>query len=148
QAHELERGLDTLLRLRAGHASRHQTEADIGLDAHPGKQAALLEHHGVLDRPAAGLDREAACALVVEPCEDAQQRRLAAARRADDAQELARRDGEVDGVERHHPALAADIFLAQASNLDRGTAPPNVHAAFPHEIARTLSHEMTRAENR
>ena len=58
-----------LLGRRAAH---HQPEADIGLDAHPGKQAALLEHHGVLDRPAAGFDGEGACALVVESGKDAQ----------------------------------------------------------------------------
>jgi hypothetical protein len=38
--------------------------------------------------------------------------RLPCSRWADDAWELARRDGEVDGVERQHAALArADIFL-------------------------------------
>src|SRR5207249_5528508 len=78
-----------------------------------------------------GLDRDRAGALVIEPGEDAQQGRLAAPRRADDAQEFARRDREVDGVDRQHAALAAQIFLAQAGDIDRGTAPLNDHLPIP-----------------
>ena len=91
EADELERGVDPLRGFRGGNAARHQPEADIGLDAHPGEQPALLEHHRVLDRPAFGVDGDGAGGLVIEAGEDAQQRRLSAARRPDDAEELAGR---------------------------------------------------------
>src|SRR5262249_7973077 len=131
QTHEPQRRLDPLVRLGFGNAARHQAEADVGLDAHPREQPALLEHHGVLHAPAAGLDRDRARRLMVEPGEDAQQRRLAAAGRPDDAEELARLDPQVDAVERAYPALAAHVFLAQAGDADRSATPLNDHARPP-----------------
>ena len=62
----------------------------LAVDAHPGEQAALLEHHGVLHRPAGGIDVDGAARLAVEAGEDAQQRRFPAAARPDDAEEFAR----------------------------------------------------------
>src|SRR6516165_8765595 len=76
QPHELQGGLDPRRRFAGGNAARHEAEADIGFDAHPGKQAALLEHHGVLDRPARRLDLDRAAGLGGEPRKDAQQRRF------------------------------------------------------------------------
>ena len=127
QAHELERSLDPRGGLAATHSARHQSEADIGLDAHPRKQAAVLEHHGVLDRPAFGGDCDVAAGLPIEPGEDTQQCRFSAAARADDAEELPRRNAQGDVVERKHAALAADIFLAQPNDVDRSAAPLNGH---------------------
>ena len=72
----------------------------------------------------ARIDLDGAAGLRVEPGEDAQQRRLPAAARADDADELARRDAQVDVVERDaREPWRAGIFLAQARDLDRGAAP-------------------------
>src|SRR5262249_42181986 len=141
QPHKLERGLDALVRLGVGNAARHQAEADIGLDAHPGEQPALLEHHGVLHPPTAGFDRDRARRLLVEPGEDAQQRRLAAPGRPDDAVELARLDPQIDAVERAYPALAAHVFLAQAGDADRSATPLNDHARPPASRTASLAHE-------
>ena len=131
QSHEFQGGVDPRRHLGRRHPARHQAEADIGLHAHPGKQAALLEHHRVLDRPARGLDLDGAAGLFRQPREDPQQRRLPAARRTDDADELARRDVQIDVVERHHAALAAHELLAQSDDVDRRPAPLNGHSNFP-----------------
>ncbi len=136
QAHELERGLDPGRRFLRGDAARHQAKADIGLDAHPGKQAAFLEHHGIGDLPARRLDLDAAARLGVEPGQDAQQGRLAAAGRAHDAEEFAGRDPQRDVVERQHVAGTARIFFPQADDVDRGAAPFNGHARSPGRVAR------------
>ena len=63
---------------------------------------------------------------MVEAGKDAQQGRLAAAARPDDADELARRDRKVDAVERDDALRPAAIFLAQICDPDR-RAPPLVH---------------------
>ena len=131
QADEPERRLDALGRLAATHPAGHQAEADIGLDVHPGKQAALLEHHRVLDRPAGRLDLDGAAGLAIQAGEDAQQGRLAATARADDAQELPRRDRQADVIDRDDPRLAGDELLVQRDDLDRGAAPLREHSVLP-----------------
>ena len=124
---ELERGLDARRVLGRRHAASKQAEADILLDAHPGKQAGVLEHHGVRHRPAGRLDVEATARLAVEAGEDAQQGRLAAAARPDDAEEFARRHVQVDVVERDNGVGAVAVNLAQLRDLDRRAAPLNAH---------------------
>src|SRR5262249_2696498 len=101
----------------------HQPEADILLYVHPGKQAALLEHHGVGDGPAGGIDIDGAAGGAIEASEDAQQRGLSAPARSDDAAEFARRDGEIDAVKRDDALPPLAVHLAQASNGDLRTAP-------------------------
>ena len=71
QADELERRFHAPRRLGGGDTAGHQTEAHVGLDPHPGKEPAVLKHHGVLDRPALGLDLDGAGTLPVEAGEDA-----------------------------------------------------------------------------
>src|SRR5262249_35852241 len=122
---------DALVGLRGWHASGVEPEAHVGLDVHPGKQAALLEHHCVLDRPAAGLDLDGAAGEIIETGEDAQQRRFPAAARPDDAEKLARRDPQVDVVEREPAALPALILLAHAGNIDRRAPPLDGHHILP-----------------
>ncbi len=106
---------------RPRHTARHQPEADVLRDAHPWKEPAVLKHHGVGDRPAGGIDARDPAGGVIEAGQDAQQGRLAAAARADDADELARRDLQVDVLERDHAAGAAAVDLAQRRDLDRRT---------------------------
>ena len=129
EADQLEGGLDAGGRLRGRDAAGHQAEAHIGLDVHPGEQAAFLEHHGILDRPALRRHLDGAAGLPVESRQNAQQRRLAAAARPHDAHELAGRDREIDIGERHHGAGVATVLLAQAHNLDRSAAPLHVHVS-------------------
>jgi len=127
QPHELQGGLDPCRRFLGGNAARHEAEANIGLDAHPGEEAALLEHHRVLDRPARRLDLDRAAGLGGEPREDAQQRRFPAARWSDDADEFAWRDAQVDVVEGNHATRTAQVFLAQSDDVDRRAAPLDGH---------------------
>jgi len=65
--------------------------------------------------------------LAVEAGEDAQQGRLAAAARPDDAEEFARRHVQVDVVERDNGVGAVAVNLAQLRDLDRRAAPLNAH---------------------
>jgi hypothetical protein len=127
QPHELQGGFDPRRRFVGGNAARHEAEADIGLDAHPGKQAALLEHHGVLDRPARRLDLDRAAGLGGEPRKDAQQGRFPATRGADDTDEFARRDAQRDVVECDHAIRTARVLLAQSDDVDRRAAPLDGH---------------------
>src|SRR5262249_60778348 len=115
QPHELQGSLDPCRSFVSGNAARHEAEADIGLDAHPGKEAALLEYHCVLDRPARRLDLDRATGLDGKAREDAQQRRFPAARRSDDADEFARRDAQADIVECNHATPTAQLLLPQSA---------------------------------
>src|SRR5262249_24098304 len=80
-------------------------------------------HHGVLDREAFRRDADGAARLRVEPRKDAQQRGLAAAARADDADELAGLDRQVDVIERDDARASAAVFAAQPLDGDRRAAP-------------------------
>src|SRR6185437_202467 len=118
EADEAHRPFDPRRALGRGHTARHQSEADILLDRHPGKEAAVLEHHRVLDPPAGAVDQDGAGALLLEAGENAQQGRLAAARRPDDAEEFAGLDLQIDRLNRlDAPARGLEDF-AQAGDLD------------------------------
>ena len=85
-------------RRRVAHA---QAVGGVVPHRHPGKDRLALEHHGIL-RPFGArrrVDLDRAGGRGLEPGEDAQQRRLAAARRADDHEELARLDVDRDAVD-------------------------------------------------
>ena len=98
----------------AGHA---QAEAQILLDRHVRIERIGLEHHGdaalgrldIVDDLAA--DRDLAVGDVLEPGDHPQQRRLSAARRADEDHELAVGDLEVGAVDDLVGAEALDDFL-------------------------------------
>src|SRR5215468_6817878 len=66
KADEAQCCIDALARLDRGDAAGHQSEADVCLDVHPGKQPALLEHHRVGDRPAFGVDIDRAAGGAIE----------------------------------------------------------------------------------
>src|SRR5439155_15623363 len=112
ELHQVERPRYTLVSLRAGHAAHAQTETDVLPYAHVREERVVLEHHA----EAALLRRQAVDALVVEPdaapaereqARDAVQRGgLAAARRAEEGDELAAPDGDRQAVERRDCALA------------------------------------------
>jgi len=100
---------------------RTQTEGDVVEHPFPGQEARILEHDPRLGAmPVVRLAVEGDRTLFgsLEPGEQPQQRALAAATAADDGDELARRDPQIDAGE--HRALA--VALAQAGRRDRGAA--------------------------
>ena len=86
-------------------------------DGQPREQRRLLEHQ----RRAARRRRRVPAGRLVEPGDEVEERRLAAARGADQAHELARRDVEVDVVEGGRPASAPDA--------ERPSSPPRSETA-------------------
>ena len=106
-AHQLKHPPDPRVALGPGDAAQAQAVADIASHGHVGKQGVGLEHHA----DAAALDRQRRHILVVEPDapagvrplqprDQAQQGGLAAARRAEHGQPLARPDLQVQGQQR------------------------------------------------
>ena len=130
QAHEPEHLGD------AGRAGRTvevaQPERDVRGDVEVGEQRMLLEHQadaavlrwqragGSVDRPAGQLDRAGVGSL--EAGDDAQQRRLPAARRAEQGGQRAVRDVEVDAVERDDRSEAAGHAAAPQGGRGGGPA--------------------------
>ena len=100
QAHERHRLVDAALRLGARHAAHHQAEADVLAHAHMREQGIVLEHHAeaALFRPqvvdAALVEPDAAAGRRQQAGDDVQGRRLAAAGRAEQGDELALGDGQ------------------------------------------------------
>ena len=98
-------GLQVLLGVGAALGRRESLELqpvfDVRLHVEPGKDRIVLEY-GAGDRPAiaAGLDFDATCGRVFKPGDDAQQRGFPATAGADQGEELAVADIEVDIVER------------------------------------------------
>ena len=89
-------------------SSQRQRQADVAGDRQPRKQRRLLEHQR---RRARALDDDLALGRGIEPGHEREQGALAAAGRPDEADELARRDGERDPVERAVRRLAPDRTL-------------------------------------
>src|SRR5207244_10596344 len=108
--------------LRARHPLQLETELDVLERRAPGKEAGLLEDGG--DPPGIGTGHRPAVhddAPAVgddEPAEHAEQRRLAAAGRADERAELAGADGQRDVAQRLDRAGAGQIALADMLDRD------------------------------
>src|SRR5207247_3547014 len=101
------------------HALRLQAEGNVVADAHPGEDALFLEHHRVqwaLSAPAACVarDLDSPAGPPLEAGQNAQERRLAAARRADDAEELAALDLQVESRQGIDPPPADEEMLFQS----------------------------------
>ena len=99
----------------AADAPQPQRQLDVGAHGEPREQRRLLEHEG---DAAPGVD--GAGRRLVEPGDEVEQRALAAARRADEADELAGLDLEVDAVEGGHGAVAVPVDLRHAVEADGG----------------------------
>jgi hypothetical protein len=89
-----------------------QRQLDVGADGPPLEQAGLLEGDAVVLVEARlarrlAVDERGALRRLDQVGDDAQQRRLAAARRADERHELAGGDAEVDARERLRPGRAS-----------------------------------------
>ena len=114
QPHEIQKFPGAFDALAFGRACEFEPQRDIVQDVPPGKQGIFLEHHAALasgtgDGRSAILHGSARCAF--EPRYDAQERRLAAPRWADDADELVLARIErrsVDGRQRPAGTLRKD----------------------------------------
>ena len=106
-----------VLALGLGLAAQFEAEGDVAQHRRPGHQREILEHEGALrsrraDRLA--VDRDRAGVGLDQPGDDLEQRRLAAAARAEQAGQLAARKVEVDAAQR----LDVAVDLADAAHLD------------------------------
>ena len=112
-----------------------ERQLDVLLDRPPVEQDRRLEDHPVVAVPAGPLGRLAvdddlAAGRLGQVADDAQQRRLAAAGRADQRDELARRDRQVDALERRRDRLvAAGEDLVDAGEAGRRAGPGQVAVA-------------------
>src|SRR5574337_1279880 len=89
-----------LLLLRLGHAALAQAEADVLLDGEPGKQRVALEHHATVgSRPRNRLpaQQHPARGWMVQPGNDAQHGRFAAAKGPENGHEVVLLHVEIDG---------------------------------------------------
>src|SRR3989442_7310713 len=122
EAHEIERAGDALGNFLARAAAVPETEGDVVAHRHVRKDGVVLEHETdvaamrghVVDTPAG--DQHLAAVLARESRNRAQQRGLATTRWSQQREELARRDVEVDIVERLHGRVA----LADMPQFDPG----------------------------
>ena len=115
---------------RLGGGQVLQPEHDVLQDRHVREQGVVLEHQA--DAPPLGLEegpRPADLAPIhqhpaggrrLDPCGDAQQRGLSAARMAEQADDLARLDGQRDAVERAQAAIDLNDVLEGELGRDRG----------------------------
>ncbi len=112
------------LDLRPRRADHAQREADVLGDRHVRVERVALEHHGDVAiagleaRDVAAVDRDRAAVGLLEAGDDPQRRRLARARGAQQREELARLDVEVQALERDDRTMGLDD-VAQADAADR-----------------------------
>jgi hypothetical protein len=103
-----------LTRLGTRRARAFEREARVGERVAPGQQHVALRHERAAAQPLGRGARDRALVRLLEPGEQLEQRRLAAARRPDDGEHLAVRHAQVEAVERRDRAEAAD----RAAGLD------------------------------
>ena len=101
----------------ARHARELQRELDVAPHGQPREERGLLEH----EAGALGADVDAAGRRLVETGDEVEQRALAAARRAEQADELALRDVERHALERDHLLAAGAEHLRDVGDGDDGT---------------------------
>jgi hypothetical protein len=132
QPHDLQQLGRALLAFRLADPLQPQRQLDVAGDGQPGEERGLLEHQR--DFPAA--DVQGAAADLVEPGDEREQRALAAAGGAQQADELALPHRQRDVVERQErvgarPVLLGDILEADDRvGTDVGVF-QEAHAAVP-----------------
>ena len=151
QPHQSEHLHGAPVALGAGQALHLQAEGDVVADPPPGEQGVLLEYHATLRRRsfhAPAVDPHAAGAWPQVAGQGAEQGRLAASRRPEQADELARPRLQVqiaDRLEGFAPLPQAD---AQVADLD---APQAVagrrHRTLPPAAYQGVSDAPTRFTN-
>ena len=118
QLHELVRDL---VDLAARQPALARAEADVLAHRHPGEQRIVLEHHAAVAAggcDALAVDEDLAGARLLKARNDAQHGGLAAAGSADQADELALRDGGIDAAERFDLAVTDGKSFAHAADGD------------------------------
>src|SRR5438128_23981 len=117
QADLADEGLDDPIPLAAAEPLRLESKGDVVTHAQPRKDALLLEYHRVQRPRAAPVASylNAAAGLLLETGQHAQQGGLAAARWADDAQEFASLNVEIDVDQRLDAATLDRKRLGQAT---------------------------------
>src|SRR5581483_5845622 len=142
QMDHVEAAADDRGTLRRGHASLPQPELDVPAYVEPGEQGAVLEdRHAVGGRACDGLavNLDRPDRRLVEPGNQVEQGRLAAATRANDAQELARRDVEVGRQQRRKELPALDVRLASARQPNAPHRQPAATPGLPAAPRRSFS---------
>jgi hypothetical protein len=98
-------------------------------------QAVVLEHHGAVDVGAGdgpAVHQQLAAGVRFQPADGAQQRALAAARGADEGDELVVRDVEVDVLQRvQRRAVEALVQVADLDLGDQGVEGGKAHGGQP-----------------
>ena len=115
-----------------------QREIDVPLDGEPGEQRRFLEDQR---RPATA-DLNRTRRRLVEPGDQIEHRRLAAAGGPDETEELAELNVERDVLNRTHGALAASVYLR---NRIQGNRRAGTHMDVRLEVlarARSEGHEV------
>src|SRR5262249_15638768 len=90
--------------------------ADVALDRVPGEERVLLEHHGAIGTGRSdqlAVDADFAAVGFGQTVDSIQEGRLAAAAGADDGNELAFEDGEVDAVQHLKLSLHPLVVITQ-----------------------------------
>ena len=98
-------------------------EVDVLVDRQPGQQAVVLEHHGAVGSGAVDLlvlEQHGAGRDLGQPGDQVEQRRLAAAGMADDRDEFALVDGQLDVLEHFGDMAAAGEGLVDMVELQIG----------------------------
>ena len=155
EADELEHLLGARRALRRAHLAHPQAELDVAAGVHVGEQAVGLEHHPHVAAvrghvgDVAAADHHAPAVGAVEAAEQPQRRRLAAARRAEQREQLARGDVEVELVERGERAEAARQPVevhgdgGHTQPPDPGAAPPRL----PRKVIANSSSQVIGSES-
>src|SRR6185503_13291791 len=147
QADHLEVLVDGRRPLGLRHVAHAQREAHVLLGAEPRQERrarVLEEHDAILARAAhrRALEVHAAAARLLEAGEDIEQRRLAAARGAEQAEELALRDFEIDAVEREVALRVLAELLPDVSHREQSDSSPSSYPTIGKIMANIANIEV------
>src|SRR5829696_8575260 len=136
EPHSLEQLFCSRATVRARHPMKFQGQLDVATRGEPRQQCGLLKHKG--DLPA---DLDGARSGLLEPCHQVQQRALAAPRRANNSDELARRDVEVDLVQCDGACLVLAKDLGHTPDPKGGGYGPGYPGAYL--VQSNVAHDLT-----
>src|SRR5690606_32475027 len=123
--------VDDLPHLLRRNATFAKAEGDVFANGEPGKQRVGLEHHaavGARSPDVGALQRDSAGGRAIEPGDDPQKRRLSAAGRAENSDEVVLLDGEVGRLQSLHGLSAVNAGESPAHTLDNQFAHASLQA--------------------